>query len=332
MKAIVYTRYGAPEVLKLANVKKPQPHPNELLIKICATTVTAADFRVRSFTVPLLYWLPARIILGLFKPKINILGMELSGVVESIGSDVSKFQPGDHVYAATLQGFGAYAEYKCIPEDGPVAIKPSTLSFAQAAALPIGARTALHYLRKVHILPGQKVLIYGASGSVGTYAVQLAKYFGGDVTGVCSAANLELVRSLGANTVIDYNKEDFSKRGKLYDVIFVAVDKSSFSACIKSLKSGGTYLNITMPVPSPRMLYTKIFSNKKIVLGEDSPETAMDLNIIKNLVEAGDLKPVIDKCYPMENIIASHHYVDKGHKRGNVVITLNQNDPHVLNC
>jgi len=332
MKAIVYTRYGPPEVLKLTNIKKPVPKQNELLIKVYAATVTAADFRVRSFTVPLIFWLPARLILGFFKPKNSILGMELSGVVESVGADVSRFQAGDHVYAATLQGFGAYVEYKCIPEDGPVAIKPSTLSFTQAAALPIGARTALHYLRKVHILPGQKVLIYGASGSVGTYAVQLAKYFGADVTGVCSGTNLELVRSLGANTVIDYNKKDFSKQGQFYDVIFVAVDKSSFSACINSLKSDGTYLNISAPIPSLRMLYTKITSRKIIVLGENSPETATDLNIIRNLVEAGDLKPVIDRCYAIEDIVASHRYVDKGHKKGNVVLALNHKKSHATLC
>ena len=232
------------------------------------------------------------------------------------------FEKCDQVFAATLIGFGAYAEYKCLPEDGPVAIKPSNITYEEAAALPIGARTALHYLRKANIQRGQKVLVYGASGSVGTYAVQLAKYFGAEVTGVCSTTNLEMVKSLGADKVIDYTKEDFAQSGETYDVIFETVDKSSFSACMKSLKKKGIYLNITVPLPGIRMLWTKMTSSKRLMLGENVPEKAEYLIFIKELVEAGKIKPVIDRRYPFEQIAEAHRYVDTGRKKGNVVITL----------
>ena len=226
------------------------------------------------------------------------------------------------MFAATLIGFGAYAQYISLPEDAAIAIKPSNLTYEEAAALPIAARTALHYVRKANIRTGQKVLVYGASGSVGTYAVQLARYFGAQVTGVSSAANLELVKTLGADKVIDYTKEDFSETGETYDVIFEAVDKSSFSACMKALQDGGIYLNVTTPFPSLQMIRTKMRTNKKIMLGENPPESAEDLTFLKELVEAGRLKPVIDRRYPMEKIVEAHRYVDTGHKRGNVVITI----------
>jgi NADPH:quinone reductase-like Zn-dependent oxidoreductase len=320
MKAVVYEKYGSPEVLELREVEKPLPRDNEILVKVHATTATVADVRSRSFTVPPAYWLPARITLGLRKPKKAILGVELAGEVESVGKDVKRFMKGDYVFAATLIGFGAYAQYKCLPENAAISIKPSNLTYEEAAALPIGARTALHYLRKASIQPGQKVLVYGASGSVGTYAVQLAKYFGAEVTAVCSTRNVDLVRSLGADQVIDYTVEDFSNRSETYDVIFEAVDKSSFSACMRSLKKNGIYLNITAPFPSLRMLWTKMTGSKKLMLGENPPESAEDLAFLKELVEAGKLKPVIDRYYPFEQIVEAHRYVDKGHKRGNVVI------------
>ena len=322
MKAIVYEKYGSPDVLEIREVAKPAPKDNEILVKVHATTATVADIRSRSFTVPRSVWLPARIALGFTKPKKTILGMELAGEIESVGKDVKLFKKGDPVFAATLIDFGAYAEYKCLPEDAAISIKPSNLTYEEAAALPIGARTALHYLRKANIQPGQKVLVYGASGSVGTYAVQLAKYFGAEVTGVCSTANVELVKSLGADKVIDYTQEDFSKDGQIYDVILEAVDKSSFSACMKSLKKEGIYLNVTRPLPDIPMVWTKMTSSKKLMLGENPPEKAEDLFFLKELVEAGKLKPVIDRVYPLEQIIEAHRYVDKGHKRGNVVITV----------
>jgi NADPH:quinone reductase-like Zn-dependent oxidoreductase len=254
MKAVVYEKYGSPDVLELKEVNKPTPKDNEVLIKVYATTVTVADFRSRSFTVPPAFWLPARITLGLRKPKKRILGVELAGEIETVGKDVKRFRKGDQVFAATLISYGAYAEYKCLPEDAAIAIRPSNLTYEEAAALPIGARTALHFLRKANIQPGQKVLVYGASGSVGSYAVQLARYFGAEVTGVCSTTNLELVKSLGAAQIIDYTTEDFSKNDETYHVIFEAVDKSSFSACMKALKKDGIYLNVTSPLPGFQML------------------------------------------------------------------------------
>lgn len=322
MKAVVYKNYGSPDVLEFQEVAKPAPKEDEILVKVHATTLTVADVRSRSFTVPPSVWLPARVVLGLRKPKKAVLGMELAGEVESVGKDVTRFKKGDQVFAATLIGFGAYAEYKCLPEDAAIAIKPSNITYEEAASLPIGARTALHYLRKANIQPGQKILIYGASGSVGTYAVQLAKVFGVEVTGVCGTANVELVRSLGADKVIDYTMEDFSTQGETYDVILEAVDKSSFSACMRALKEDGIYLNVTVPVPSIEMIWTKIISSKKLMLGENPPEKAEDLIFLKELVEAGKIKPVVDRCYPLERIVNAHRYVDKGHKKGNVVITV----------
>lgn len=321
----MYTKYGPPDVLQLKEVKKPTPKENEILVKVKATTVTVADIRSRSFTVPLSVWLPARITLGFRRPKKSILGLELSGEVESVGKDVTQFKEGDQVFAASQIGYGAYAEYKCLPENGPVSIKPNNLSFEEAAAIPIGARTALFYLRKANIKSGQKVLVYGASGSVGSYAVQIAKYFGADVTGVCSTTNLELVKSLGANQVIDYAREDFSSKGETYDVIFEAVDKSSYSACMKSLKKDGTYINVTVPLPGVRMLWTKLTSSRKLILGQNSPENSEALNFLKELVETGKLKVVIDRYYAFEEIVEAHRYVEKGHKKGNVVITVEHN-------
>ena len=322
MKAIVYTQYGPPEVLKPAEVAKPTPKADEILVKVVATTVTVADVRLRGFNIPASYWLIARLTLGFTRPKQAILGAELAGVVEAVGQDVSRFKPGDAVYAAALGNFGAYAEYKCLPEDGPVALKPANLSFEEAAAIPVGARTALHYLRKANLQPGQKILVYGASGSVGSYAVQLARHFGARVTAVCSSANLEWVKALGAERVIDYTVEDFSGQGELYDVIFAAVDQSSFADCIKALKPGGIYLNITQPFPNPAMLWAKMTSGKQLFLGENSPESAEALDYLGELVEAGELKVVVDRCYPLDEIVAAHRYVDLGHKKGNVVISV----------
>lgn len=322
MKAIVYTKYGTPDVLQLKEVVKPIPKKNEILVKVKATTVTIADIRSRSFTVPPAFWLPARIKLGFRQPKKEILGMELAGEVESVGKEVKRFKEGDQVFAASLAGFGAYAEYKCLPEDGPVSIKPSNITYAEAAAIPIGARTALYFLRKSNIQNGQKVLVYGASGSVGSYAVQLAKYFGANVTGVCSTTNLELVKSLGADKVIDYTAEDFSKTGETYDVIFEAVNKSSFSDCMKVLKKDGTYINVTEPLPNVQMIWTKLTTAQNLLLSRNSPETSEALDFLKELVETGKLKVVIDRYFEFEEIVDAHRYVEKGHKKGNVIINV----------
>jgi len=325
MKAVVCTKYGSPEVLQIKEIEKPIPKDNEVLIKIHATTVSAADYKVRSFDAPISFWLIARLMLGLRRPRKSILGMELSGVVESVGKDVVLFKKGDEVFAATLQTFGAYAEYKCLPDNGAIALKPTNISHNEAAALPIGARTAFHYLKNIgEIKPKQKVLIYGASGSVGTYAVQLAKYFGAEVTGVCSTSNLELVKSLGANKVIDYTTADFTKNFETYDIIFITVDKCPFKACKKALNTNGVYLNIGRPIPSFQMVWMSLISNKKIAVGKTVPENATTLFLLKRLVEEGQLNPVIDRSYTLDQIVEAHRYADKGHKKGNVVITVNQ--------
>jgi NADPH:quinone reductase-like Zn-dependent oxidoreductase len=305
MKAIVAIQYGGPEVLQLKEVEKPTPKENELLIKVHATTVTAGDHRMRSFDVPPLFWLPARITLGFTKPKQPIFGMELAGKVEAVGKDVTRFKAGDQVFASTLtENFGAYAEYKCLREDAMMAIKPANITYEEAAAFPIGATTALRLLRKGNTLAsvrGQKVLIYGASGSVGTYAIQLAKYFGAEVTGVCSTSNLDMVKVLGADQVIDYTKEDFSSRAERYDVIFDTLAKFPKSQYSKVLKTNGTYVTMAK-------LSTK--------------ESMDNLVFIKELIEKGEIKAVIDRCYPLEAMVEAHRYVDAGHKRGNVVITV----------
>lgn len=300
MKAIVASKFGGPDVLQLQEVEKPAPKDTEILVKVRATTVSAGDSRMRSLNVPPLFWLPARITLGFTKPKHPIYGMELAGVVEAVGKDVTRFKIGDPVFASTLaENFGAHAEYKSMPENGMVLTKPQNMTYEEAAAVPIGAPTALRLLRKGKIQRGQKVLIYGASGSVGTYTVQIAKHYGAEVTGVCSTANLEMVKSLGADQVIDYTKEDFSTSGVLYDAIFDTVGKCPKSLYARALAPNGTFVSIAK-------LSTK--------------QSLEEFTFIKELIEAGKLKAVISRCYPLERIVEAHRYVDTGHKQGNVVI------------
>ncbi len=302
MKAIICTKYGPPEVLQFKEVEKPTPRKNEVCIKIFATAVTASDCIVRGFNVPISLWLPMGLAIGFTKPRQPILGMVLAGEVESAGKNVKSFKIGDQVFGFDRFAFGTYAEYKCMPEEGMLVIKPTSVNYEEAAAVPFGGLLALHYLKKGNIQSGQKILIYGASGAVGTSAIQLARYFGAEVTGVCSTTNLELVKSLGADKVIDYTKEDFTNRGELYDFIFNAVGKRKAKLqCKKALTSNG----------------------KHITVDDGHPKLHIEeLILLKELVETGKIKPVIDRCYPLEQMVEAHRYVDKGHKKGNVVITV----------
>ncbi|MBV7331854.1 NAD(P)-dependent alcohol dehydrogenase [Chloroflexi bacterium TSY] len=335
MKAIVCTKYGPPDVLQLKEVEKPTPKDNEVLIRIRATTVRTGDVKIRSSTYAPWFWLPARIMFGLMRPSKTIPGDELAGEIESVGKDVTLFKKGDQVFGFTggISFGGANAEYKCLPEDGMMAIKPANMTYEEAAAVPVGLGTALYLLRKGDIQSGQKVLINGASGGIGTAAVQLAKHhFGAEVTGVCSTTNLEMVKSLGADKVIDYTQEDFTKSGETYDIIFDTVCKISFSSCKSSLKQRGVYLTTDWPLIGYggisgllESLWASMVGSKKVIFGITS-ENAEALIFLKELIEAGKLKSVIDRRYPLEQTAEAHKYVEKGHKKGHVVITVKHNN------
>ena len=323
MKAIVYHTYGSPDVLRLEEVATPTPRDNEVLIRVHAAAVTTTDCAARKGK-PFL----ARLAFGPIRPKKPILGTEFAGEIAAVGRDVTRFSVGDQVFAASGTGFGAHAEYICVPEDGALARKPANLTLEEAAAVCEGGLTALPFLRDSgKIQSGRRVLINGASGAVGTAAVQLAKHFGAEVTGVCGARNVDLVRSLGADEVIDYTTQDFTRIGQTYDVIFDAVGKSSFRRCRRSLKQGGRYLT-TVPTLAilPQMAWTSKVGSKRAMItftGLRPPgEKAKDLRFLAELVEAGELRPVIDRRYPLEQIAEAHGYVDTGHKRGSVVMTV----------
>ncbi|RMD62121.1 NAD(P)-dependent alcohol dehydrogenase [Candidatus Parcubacteria bacterium] len=327
MKAIVYTKYGPPDVLQLKEVERPAPKHGEVLIRVFAATVTKGDCEMRSRKIPNLIWLMVRLVWGLTKPKKQILGQELAGEIEAVGKDVSLFKKGDQVFGSTGARFGAYAEYACLPATYAIAMKPANLTFEEAAAIPVGGLNALHFLRKGNIQRGQKVLINGAAGSFGTLAVQLAKHFGAEVTGVDSTSKLDLLREIGADQVIDYTKEDFTERDETYDMILDMVCRIPLSRMMRSLKPNGRYL-LTNPAGLFQMLrglWISFTGSKKVIL-ELAREKPEDLVFLKELVEAGMLRPVIDRCYPLEQTAEAHRYVETGQKRGNVVITLERNN------
>jgi NADPH:quinone reductase-like Zn-dependent oxidoreductase len=325
MKAIIYTQYGPPDVLRLVDLEKPTPKDNEVLIQVRAATVTSGDVNMRGFTfVPPGFGFLPRLMFGIRKPKQAILGTEIAGEVTAIGKNVTRFKKGDAVYGIDSATLGAYAEYACRPEKNALVLKPENLNFDEAASLPAGAGTALYFLRDLaKVQSGQKVLVNGASGGVGVYAVQLAKYYGAEVTGVCSAKNLELVQALGADQVIDYTQQDFTLNTEAYDVILDTVaGQNDFARCKNALKPKGIYLAVAGGLREMLdMLRTSITGGKKVMAGTPA-ENQKDLLFIKELVETGKLKPVIDQRYPLAQTAEAHRYVDTGRKRGSVVISI----------
>jgi NADPH:quinone reductase-like Zn-dependent oxidoreductase len=324
MKAIVHTKYGPPDELQVREVEKPVPRDNEVLIKMHTSTVTTTDCNVRNFTfVPKSFTLFARLMFGFKKPKINILGIDLAGEIEAIGKDVKLFKKGDLVFGSPGTKFGGHAEYCCVPENGALALKPLHMSWEEAAALSLAGNTALFFIRDLaKIQAGQKILIHGASGAIGTYAVQIARFYGAKVTGVCSGSNADLVRSLGADKVIDYTKEDYTQSDERYDFVFNVVGKTTFSQCKGILKQKGIFLDNMLELTGfLKIIWTSIIGGKKI-MGGVSKESAENLNFFIKLFEIGKLKPVIDRSFPLEKTAEAFQYVEKGHKKGNVIIII----------
>ncbi len=328
MKAITFTEYGSPDVLRLTEVAKPTPKANEILVRVRATSVnygdlTARDFAHAEFNMPAPLYLPARMAFGWSKPKVNILGSELAGDVEAVGSQVTKFKPGDAVFAYTGMGMGANAEFICLPENGLIALKPTNLDYAEAASLPYGALMAVSLLKKANLQPGQKILINGASGGIGALAVQLAKHpYGAHVTGVCGAARMEYVKALGADKVIDYKKQDFTQSGETYDVIFDILGRVPFARAKQSLKPEGILLYASFKGRALWDMFWTSFASPRKVICAFANETSESLIFIKELVEAGKIKTPIDKCFPLEQAAEAHRYIEAGNRQGQVVITL----------
>ncbi len=337
MKAIVYQDYGPPDVLQLKEVEKPTPRDSEVLIRVCATSVNYGDLIARyfrnitpgKFNMPFLFWLGARVFFGLRRPRVRILGSEFAGKIESVGRDVELFRKGDEVFGYCGMNMGAYAEYLCMPEGGCVAIKPANMTYEEAAVVPMGAIMASSILRRMNIRSGQEILVNGASGGIGSAAVQLAKsLFGARVTGVCATPRLELVKSLGADDVIDYTKEDFAESGQTYDLIFDILGKSSFSRCKRSLKEDGRYLLASFKTRQLlQMLWTRMTGGKRVICAMASDKKD-DLFFVKELVEAGKIRVAIDRRYPLEQAAEAHRYVEKGLKKGHVVITVGHHNEH----
>lgn len=331
MNAIIYTQYGPPEVLHLANVGKPTPKDNEVLIRNHATTVNFGDLMARNykaisprqFNMFFLFWLMAKISFGINRPKTTILGNEFAGEVEAVGSAVTRFKPGERVFGCRGESMGAYAEHICMPENGVLAVIPAHMTYEEAAVIPYGATMALRLLRKVNLQPGQKVLINGASGGIGSAAVQIAKFYGAEVTGVCSTPRLEFVKSLGADRVIDYTAQDFSQNGETYDLIFDILGKCSFARCKNSLKPNGILLYASFKMKQLlQMLWTSRSGSGKRVVCAIAPGSVDDLMTVKELMEAGKIKAIIDRSFPLEQAAKAHRYVEEGRKKGNVVITI----------
>jgi NADPH:quinone reductase-like Zn-dependent oxidoreductase len=322
VKAAVYERYGPPEVVTIRDVAAPVPKDGEVLIRIRATTVSSGDSRVRALRVPRGFGWISRLVLGVSAPRQRILGAEGAGVVEAVGKAVTRFEPGDEVFVYSGASMGCHAELKCAAESSALARKPANLDFGQAAALSFGGATALDFLRKAKVRPGDAVLVNGASGAVGSAAVQLAKHFGATVTGVCSTANIELVRSIGADHVIDYTREDFAQSASGYDIIVDTVGTVGFARCERALKDGGRLVLVAADLPAMlEGVWASMTSNKRVIAGPTA-ERAEDLQLLAKLAEAGELKPVIDRCLPFEQIVEAHHLADSGRKRGSVVVTL----------